>query len=286
MATLTTVRVDQIVIPGHQDPARSRRGDIIALADDIAKNGMHMPILITKDYTLLDGARRLALYEGKEKVSAYEVTSTQDLYDLLEKAKHPLQAPWDPRRVFDLHIASEGLRRAERALNAQTAKKKHQAGVPAKGRKYSSFAQNPTRYAQAKTSGMGMHQLQATMYLYSRYLGFVPYKPENKDLLEKAIGDLEAGATSFSAYHHMRKAEREREIAEADNRVQTAPEQRRLLAESISSLRGVSRGLGMLTDINSKITADEAAAWKQELFTLKANINRTINKLRERMANN
>lgn len=282
MARNEVIRVDQIRVPPEQRPDRGKRGDMVALAQDIATNDMTTPILVDDQYTLLDGARRLSLYRPDEKVRVYVAESMVEAMDFLTGilGKSDLQLPYDARRVWDLHMACKGLQ--EKYISSIRKHAGGRGGSPPPVLMDNSNGRNYIRIALTKATGMSEHRVQSTQYLYFRHTGKVEVDAKKKALLEDLIHQVEnEGMNVYSAVRIFRKAVQEDEEVQGPQ-ARSVMDQRNLLLSSVANLRAVARALSELGPVHERISAQDARTWKLELKTAKRAINRTINKLNER----
>lgn len=279
MATQTTIRVNEIVIPISQDPKRAKRGDMKALKADIDANGMLTPILVTKDHILLDGARRLSLFRSEQLVDVLEVSSINEMIDLMEKDKHPLQLPFDPRRLFDLHMAMTPLRTADRAELARGLIRARVEGVKLPKSKYPK-GYNPTRRRISALVGRNSHQVQTTVYVYTRAMGIVPVSDEDRVMAQQLAERLDAGVW-MSSKHSLRRIQ----VGErkSSDMIRRPGAQRKLMQDALPVLRSVSRGFNLLTDLSDQISPEEASTWLAEANTARTALNRAIRKIKERI---
>lgn len=279
MSKLVKLAVSEIVIPLSQRPERARRGNMEALAADIEANGQHTPILVSSDYVLLDGARRLALYRG-DKIEVRMAETVEEIFHYLADAAHPLQEPYDMLRIFDLHQACKPMLLQARS---ERIKQNHHTRVGRRLTPEEIRARrrvNPWRHRVSRLTGVPIHDVQLAISLYSALAGIDTMPPRQQKVLREVVQALETSKRGArAAYSRYVKAIHELQLEESPEAVQTASQQRQLMNQSLPVLRGVARAFTNLTDINPNITVDEVKAWQTEINAIKMGINRAHRKI-------
>lgn len=256
-----TVNVNKIIVTrtlGAEDDDYSK------LAEHIQAHGIKIPILVSRQFIILDGLRRLEAAKSVDIQTVPIVIATDFLAvhkELLAARKHGIQARFSWQRVWEVFRDTRGLVADELAISRR---------IPLKERK--NF---DSRGLLVDAFGLKtVAQLQAISHVYR--MAEQDTTPMG-DQAREAAKLLTAGEISpYTAESMMRRS------PELTGDIVNVSEQRALLRSITDTLSGVSKGFTKLGELDPSITSAELTSLLASLKVSRRQVGRIVRLLEER----
>jgi ParB-like chromosome segregation protein Spo0J len=235
------------------------------LLESIKQDGLLIPILVDIDYTVIDGADRLAacVQLGHDRVNVTVAeTSDQAIESLFLAHKGRVAAP---RRAAEIYSAMMPILIRRRSLRAAAAG----AGKSLPKQKWN----------HSRTGVVRALNLSAEMVLQNAMELFRPgpdeEPPGRRAIREKAALAVDAGElTTYQAMRLVRRWHLDQEFPP------TTQEQRQLLSSTCVAIHGSTRALASLPTHLSELPEAELVEWLAMLTKSRRAIQTTIEKIR------
>lgn len=255
------VAIDKIVI----DRALAPGDDLTELVNSIKESGQEVPILVTQDYELIDGLRRLEALRslGETEVNTVPTYMYPLACEVLKQARQHgvAAAPLTPQRIWELYTSLQPLLNITRSHL--------QRGVPAKSRKSAGVAGGRVLFSEAIDIADG--KVQALIGVYHKLS-----HPDSAERAAEALDMLNRGETTFyGAIEYIRKGER------FSGDITGLAQQQEALESAITSLNGTIRALGRLGKLHKKFPKEEAEQRLAELSGTRYKLTKFIRLLAE-----
>jgi hypothetical protein len=259
------VPIDSIVV----DRVLTVGDDLTDLAYSIKEQGLTVPLLVTQDYELIDGLRRLeaARALGHTEIEVVPTILYPRACELLNEAReHGLHAlPLTGQRIWEIYSDLKPLLAITRVVNQRGRAKAAGARPSAGGRPLLSNSLG------LKSEAM----LQAITHVH-RMLSDPTYSAKAAEALEL----IEAGELSYyGAADFIKKTHG------LTGTITGLTEQRSGLEAAITSILGTVRALNQLGPLHKKLPSEEAQARLTELHAARAKLTKFIKLLTEEINN-
>lgn len=248
--------------------AKTRKDDL-ALATSISKKGLLVPILVTKDYQLIDGLRRMRAAEslGFTDITAVVTDDFEESVDnliLANDPKAPHVLPVGPERAWQINSGLTPQMWAR--INKRRAHAiKH--GSPMEGDE----KKNYSRIVLAEALNLPNGTYLDNICFFYRRVGF---QDEIGAFARATVKKLETG--ELSVY-----AARGAYVRWAKERAQKSDEstQRQVLSRAATNLTAIARPLSDIGAPHHNLTDDELYEWEQRFKDARTVLTTTINKI-------
>ena len=254
------VAIDKIVIDRALEPG----DDLTELVNSIKESGQEVPILVTQDYELIDGLRRLEALRslGETEINTVPTYMYARACEVIKEARQHgvAAAPLTPQRIWEMDTTLQPLLNITRAHLSQGLAPRSRPRAAVGGRRLFSEA-----------LGIPDGQIQALITVY--------HKRDDPELTERAteaLNRLSRGETTFyGALDYVRKAERFR------GDIFGVAQQREALESAITSLNATLRALKRLGRLSNKFPKEEAEQRLSELSSTRYKLTKFIRLLTE-----
>lgn len=287
----------QILIEAVRVPrVRDNTGSLSTLGKSIRDEGMHRPLTLWKDGTLISGARRhrACLLAGVATVPAVFVDTVEDTAkNLLQDSQDDyLALPmkwvevcrlWEILRRLDLPAAAVRMDEARRRgveLRRQT-----QTGARKAGRS-SGHSEDYVLKLLSGPFGISETTAKRLWSIYGLATGIVPdATDEKRDHARQALAAIDSGESSISANYARLTSNRLAPISvprpptppvSADAARQVAA-----WARSMPQMAGLSAGLVELGPPNTELTWDQVEPVYKQLMVVRRELEQIIKQMRE-----
>ena len=252
---IDSIITDRVLVPGD---------DLNDLIASIKETGLEVPPLVTQDFELIDGLRRIeALRQlGETEVVVVPTFLYPRACEQIKQAReHGVAAlPLTPHRIWDIYTKMQPLLYVTKAHN-QRGKTKMASKPSAGGRELLSKALG------FRSDG----ELQALVYVF-RALD----DPAKMGRATEAIDRLASGdITYYGASEFVRKT------TGFVGDITILSHQRETLESAVTALNGTVNGLNRLGPLNKKFSKEEAEARRTELILVRQKLTRVIKLLTE-----
>lgn len=304
----TTMPIGDIAV--HPQYRRQDIGKLRDLQQSIRTNGLHRPIPVTADGTLIAGERRLRACKNLGWTSMPVNVADNDAHavELLTKEQADTSPHCKPRTATELALLGlyiEDLERAgadERKIAGQH--RQHADGGPRQSRDVASDILGWSRhyYIQVRAIALASLGWETTPGGYERVKVEPEWAAQSRTALEliDKVWAGEAIANELPNGRRMRltvnavytewNAERIRRHGEVQPTsystntpapVVTQRAQREALTKGVSSLNGLCYALSSITDIDPSVTREEAASFERDLSNASRVLRGLHNKIKE-----
>lgn len=239
--------------------------DLDGLAQSIKEQGLVVPLLVTQDYELIDGLRRLeaARSLGHTEIEVVPTVLFPRACEVIRQAReHGLHAlPLTGHRIWEIYSAMKPLLAITRAVN-QRGKAKAAGVRPSAG----------GRPLLAEALGLKSQAFLQAVNQVHTLLSDPTYSVKAAEALEL----IEAGQLSYYGAPDFIK-----KVHGLSGNITGLVEQRQGLEAAITSLNGTVRALNQLGPLHKKLPSAEAQARLTELHAARAKLTRFIKLLTE-----
>lgn len=256
------VAIDSITLDRALDPG----DDLSELVKSIKEEGQIVPVLVTQDYQLIDGLRRLEALRsmGETEIIAVPTVLYPRACEVLKQAvQHGVAAlPLTPDRIWHLYSAMQPILATTKAHYQRGKRKTQGVRQSAGGREL---------FVAALNGAMTDGELQALIYTYRAL--------SDPARAQKASEALSLNSEGKLSYYGM--SEYVRKAIGFTGRIKAPKEQMEVLEAAVTSLHGVLRALNQLGPISPKNTTEEMEAKRAELSAARYKLTKFINMLSE-----
>jgi Predicted transcriptional regulators len=239
--------------------------DLSDLAQSMKRDGLTVPLLVTQDYELIDGLRRLeaARALGWTEIEVVPTILFPRACELINQAReHGLHAlPLTGQRIWEIYSDLKPLLSITRSMNQRGRAK-------AAGIRESSGG----RPLLSKSLGLKSEALLQAITHVHRMLSDPTYGAKAAEALEL----IEAGHLSYYGAHDFIK-----KTHGLTGSITGLNEQRSGLEAAITSLNGTVRALNQLGPLHKKLPSEEASARLAEFHAARAKLTKFIRLLTE-----
>lgn len=259
------VAIDKIII----DRALVPGDDLTELANSIKETGQEVPILVTQDYELIDGLRRLEALRslGETEINTVPTYMYPRACEVIKQARQHgvAAAPLTPQRIWEMYTALQPLLNITRSHL--------QRGIAPGKRNHQGIAGGRVLFSEA--IGIVDGQVQALIGVYHKL-----NHPELAERAAEALDMLNRGETTFyGAVEYIRRGER------FSGDISGLAQQQEALEAAITSLNGTIRALGRLGKLHKKFPKEEAEQRLTELSGTRYKLTKFIRLLTEEIKN-
>jgi hypothetical protein len=253
---IDSITTDRVLVPGD---------DLTELIASIKEVGVEIPPLVSQDYELIDGLRRIEALRslGETEVVVVPTFLYPRACEQIKQAhEHGVASlPLTPQRIWEIYTSMQPLLTVTKAHNQRNAPKKQGVRPTAGGRALLS------RALRFRSDG----ELQALVYVFRALAD-----PAREKRAGEAIALLSEGQiTYYGASEYVRKTTGFTGDIIALNQQQEA------LESAIASINGTVGALGRLGPLNRKFTKGEAETRLSELLLVRNKLSHVIKLLTE-----
>lgn len=257
---------------------REDTGGIAELADDMAKNGLKVPILVDSSYQVIDGSRRVQAAQklGWESIHVLVGMDFWALHDALVSARKIGNAdgwrkPMDMAGMMEIrHYLGQLYRPIAKARSSKAAGKAYPKALVKRG------TNTMTDIGNALDIGVSRYEELGRI----RSLLSKTEDPAEKRALREVLNNHAYGSPS-TALDAMRKVVKKEETRQDPKRLN---EQRNTLPRIINSLRGAMMALP--EELDPGHDTAHLVQWEREVHELNTKIYRLRKQLREALGTN
>lgn len=258
------VAIDKIVI----DRALVPGDDLAELARSIKENGQEVPILVTHEYELIDGLRRIEALRslGETEVSVVPTYMYPRACELIKQAQQHgvAAAPLTPQRIWEMYSALRPLLNITRSHL--------QRGIPP-GNRLGKTAGGQRSFADA--IGVPHGQVSALLSVYHKL-----DDPQFGPKAAEALALLKRGEVTFyGAADFIRRG------ARLNGDITGLAQQQETLESAITSLNATIRAVSRLGKLHKKFPKEEAEQRLVELSATRYRLGKFIKLLTEEIQN-
>lgn len=284
------VRIETIRVPKY----RPSNGSCLALATDIETNGLHRPVVLWSDGTLISGQRRVFAHYllHRERIQAVHVNTIEEAAKLLlddnRDEREALPMKWsDVCRLWEVLGRLDepaAVRRTDEARRRGVElRRKTQAGQRKPGR----LASQNTDYALGvicEPFGISYATARRIRRVYRISEGIADL-PDQRELAKEVMADIDAGGSIWANYQRLlgsREPTAQR-IMPPPPTVDPAPARSQLAAwaKSLPQMEGLTVGLLELGPPNPDLTWDQVGPVHTRLMNIRRTLEKMIKQMRE-----
>lgn len=285
------IKTEAVKVPG----IRKEYGNLTALGESIRREGMHRPIVLWSDGTVLDGARRLraCILLGREDIPAEFVGTIEEAVkalmpdpvndELVRGMKwSEICRLWELLRNFDAPAAvarADAHRRRGVELRRQTQDGKREPGRAGGKTRSEDYALN----LLAEPFGISGTTAKRLWAIHSMMTSATP--ADRREMAVQAMADIDAGNSSIWANYRRMVTGRAAPISQPPTAdpAPPAPGDRQLTAwmRSLPELEGLTAGLAELGPPNPSLLWEQIHPAYVRLMAVRRDLEKIIKKMRE-----
>lgn len=258
------VAIDEIIM----DRVLISGDDLTELTKSIQEHGLEVPILVTQDYHLIDGLRRIEALRslGETEVDTVPTYMYPRACEVIKQAREHgvAAAPLTPQRIWEIYTTLQPLLNITRSYNQRGKPPRSRVGKISGG-----------RVLFSESIGIPDGQVQALVNVYNKL-----NHPELSERAAEALDKINRGETTFyGAVEYIRKGER------FSGDISGVAQQQEIIESAITSLDGTLRALSRLGKLHKKFPKEEAEQRLTELAGTRYKLTKFIRLLTEEIKN-
>lgn len=287
-----TVRIDAVRIPKYRDSY----GSCLALAKSIDSDGMHRPLTLWSDGTLISGGRRLraSMLLDRNRIQAVFVNNIEDAAKRMlgDNQDEELAMPWkwsEVARLWETLRRLDGPAAAKRLDEARRRgvelRRETQAGKRKPGRA-SNHSDDYTLTVICEPFDISCATARRIESVWQTGYGTVEATDEKRALARQIMAELDAGASIWSSYQRLLGHDpdaRRRVHPKPLTVTEAAPAARQTTAwdRSLPQLEGLIAGLIELGPPNPELTWEQVGPVHTRLMVVRRELEKMINRMKE-----
>jgi ParB-like nuclease family protein len=285
-----TIRIETVRIPR----LREGNGSCMALAHSIRDEGLHRPITVWKDSTLISGQRRLVAHMllGHERIQAVFVGTIEDAAKRMlgDNQDDKLALAWKWSEVCRLWEVLRRLdepaavRRADAARRRGVElRRKTQAGQRKAGRA-SNHSEDYVLKVICEPFGISSATARRIETIYHLGYGTKDAPDDKRELAREVMADIDNGGSVWANYQRLMGV-RGPVVAHPKTvaAVEPAPTARQTTAwaKSLPQMEGLVSGLAELGPPNPELTWEQVGPVHTRLMAVRRELEKIIKQMRE-----